>query len=92
MAEADGVEFFNTEEHTGQGDTGTFTLSTTYFVDNPITTLVFHNSKSGWVGIDTLTVWADPPTDPPMHAPVPAAILLGMLGLSAAGIKLRNFA
>lgn len=29
---------------------------------------------------------------PPVHAPVPGAVLLGMLGLSAAGVKLRRFA
>jgi len=31
-------------------------------------------------------------TPAPIHAPVPAAVLLGMLGLGVAGVKLRSYA
>jgi hypothetical protein len=49
----------------------------------PVTILTFHNGGSGWIGIDNLSVRA---------VPVPAAVLLGIIGLGVAGWKLRKYA
>ena len=53
------------------------------FSSNPVTHLVFHNDYPGHIGVDNLTV---------SPVPVPGAILLGLLGLGAAGLKLRKYA
>lgn len=55
----------------------------TYTFESPVTTLYFHDGGKGWIGIDNLAV---------TPVPVPAAVLLGILGLSVAGWKLRKFA
>jgi hypothetical protein len=59
------------------------TLDLLALVGHPVTTLTFSGSATSSVGIDNLQVEA---------VPLPGAILLGMLGLGAAGVKLRRFA
>lgn len=51
--------------------------------DGPVTRLVFHDDNLYDVGIDNLVV---------NTVPVPGAVLLGILGLSVAGVKLRKYA
>jgi hypothetical protein len=51
--------------------------------DEPVTRLLFHDDQVHDIGIDNLSVEA---------VPVPGAILLGMLGLSVVGVKLRKHA
>ena len=58
------------------------TMSTHIF-SSPVHTLYFHDSGKGWIGIDTLTVTA---------VPIPAAVVLGLLGMAVAGAKLRRYA
>ncbi len=53
--------------------------------DRPVSLLVFSDSGEHDVGIDNLEVGT-------AVVPAPAAALLGLLGLGAAGVKLRRFA
>ena len=76
---ADGIEFVVGYGH--GNDVIHDSWSKTF--DGPVTELYFHNSSSGWIGIDNLVVT-------PYLVPVPAAVLLGVLGLCAAGMKLRK--
>ena len=86
-AEADNVKFFSrVASSSGHGTVSTYTFA------SPVTTLYFHDSGNGWIGFDNLIVTTagnSCPVDPPA-VPVPGAVFLGILGLSAAGIKLRN--
>jgi hypothetical protein len=79
LAEADGKQFFLYTNPDNQAYSG----STSYTFASPVTELYFHAGGSGWVGIDNLVV---------APVPIPAAVLLGMLGLGAAGWKLRKSA
>jgi hypothetical protein len=87
VAVADGEVYFDSGKTNSNIATGTVTYSD---FTVPVYTLVFHNSKSGWVGIDNLKVTIDPPQPLMSVVPVPAAVLLGMFGLGTAGIKLRK--
>jgi hypothetical protein len=78
FAEADGKGFFVGYGHGNDMVVG----STSKTFDSPVTELYFHNGQSGWVGIDNLVVTT---------VPIPAAVLIGMLGLTAAGLRLRKF-
>ena len=59
-----------------------------------VSLLVFSDGGSEDVGIDNLRVdsYVAPPIVETENIPVPGAVLLGLLGLSAAGIKLRKHA
>jgi len=81
VAEADGTRFFLDPEPEGHGNESRFG-STSYTFASPVEELYFHNGGAGWVGIDNLVV---------ATVPIPAAVLLGMLGMTAAGLKLRKF-
>ena len=52
--------------------------------------------KSGYMSNDGFEEWAvryaDTPPDYPPVIPVPPAVLLGMIGLSVVGVKLRKHA
>ena len=85
VAVADGMDFFDTGNSGGQGISDT---TETFSFADPVTTLLFHNSQSGWIGIDNLTIRTAQPIA--AHAPIPAACLLGALGLTLAAIKLRK--
>ena len=86
-AYADGTEFLNSTSASG-------TLSTYTFAD-PANLLYFEVTWTGSapiinLGIDNLVVGtADIQPEP---IPLPGAVLLGILGLGAAGMKLRKFA
>jgi hypothetical protein len=45
------------------------------------------NGNDSYLGIDNVALVPDPPVSP---VPLPAGVLLGMLGLSVAGVKLRR--
>jgi len=79
-AYADGVEIFS---HTVVNAPGTWGNTGLIVFPSPVTTLLFTDSSNGAIGIDNLEV---------TPVPVPGAILLGILGLGAAGFKLRKFA
>lgn len=49
--------------------------------DSPVYTLAFHDSASGWIGVDDLVINV---------VPLPASILLGVLAVGLAGRKLRE--
>jgi hypothetical protein len=75
-AEADGVEFFQAGFGVwSSGSTGTVVFAA------PVSTLVFHNTRLGEVQIDNLAV---------TPVPIPSAIMLGSIGLVAAGYRLRK--
>jgi len=56
-------------------------LSPLLVFNSPVTRLVFHDDNQFDVGVDNLEV---------TPVPVPGAVLLGMLGLSVVGVKLRK--
>ena len=79
------VVFFSDTTPPAHGDGATSGHENTFTFGSPATKLAFHDSGDGWVGVDNLIVDFVP-------VPVPAAVLMGLLGLGAAGLKLRKFA
>ncbi len=78
-AEADGEGVFSYTGTSGGyhwGNSGVLTF------DDPVTTLYFHDSSSGWVGIDCLVVTT---ADVTPAVPAPAGLLLVGLGTGLVG-------
>jgi hypothetical protein len=74
----------SSHEYSGVDDKTPINISGLTF-SGPVSLLVFSDSGEHDVGIDNLQVNT-------AAVPVPAAALLGLLGLGAAGVKLRRFA
>ena len=71
-----------------------------YSIDNNISNIIGTGDISGWNNVKVLNLWkngtayvqANDVQSQLVMTPVPGAVLIGMIGLSVAGLKLRKFA